>query len=175
MQNRVMFKRGGDDMLFAFGGEPVRCAFDRPVVALRAAAGKINLAGLCAERLSGLLARIFNGMSGFPPFCIDARRIAVALFQPGEHCRKDFVRNPGSRGVVRINESFHSRETHHSYPEMCMCVMTVSILYTCSVCFARGIVKKFTNLHEFLRSLQLQACHTARFLGGRRALLPNGR
>ena len=55
-------------MLFAFGGEPVRCAFDRPVVALRAAAGKINLAGLRAERLSGLLARIDIVLLIFCPF-----------------------------------------------------------------------------------------------------------
>lgn len=79
VQHRVVLEHRRDDVFFALGGELVRRTLDRPVIALRAAAGEVDLVRLGAERGGGLFARILDGRS---PRCARARRCSTGCRSP---------------------------------------------------------------------------------------------
>ena len=74
-----------DDVL-AFCFVELRCTFDRQVVRLGSATCPNNFAGICANQVSNLSARIFHGGFSFPaPGVAAGRRIAKMLAQPRNH------------------------------------------------------------------------------------------
>ena len=91
VEHRVVLKHSCDQMFLSFSGELVCGSLDRPVVALRAAASKVDLRRLCAERGGDLFACVLNGEAGSAAEFIDARRVAVAFGQPGYHRVEDFL------------------------------------------------------------------------------------
>ena len=111
VQHRMVLEHRRDDVFFALGGELVRRTLDRPVIALRAAAGEVDLVRLGAERGGGLFARILDGEARAAPELVDARRVAVALGEPGHHRLEHLGGNLCCRGVVRVYKPFHSLTT----------------------------------------------------------------
>ena len=110
VQNGVMLEYGGDDVLFALGRHQLGGAFDGPVVRLGAAGGEVDLHAVVgtglfyAQRFFDLVAGIFHGETCLTSFFVDARSVAVAFAEEGEHSVQYFFRDRRGRSVVGIYE-----------------------------------------------------------------------
>ena len=107
VQNGMMLKIGGDNVIFSFGFQRFYCTFQCPVVRFCAAPGKINLGGLRIQRRCHLAACFLNGFPGIPANGIDTGRIAVMLLQKREHRPQYMIADLGCSRIVRINKPFH--------------------------------------------------------------------
>ena len=76
---------------------------ERPVVALRAAAGKENLRALCADDRSNLRAGVLHRFVALIGKAVRSRRIGVLLHHKRTHCFKSLAAEPRCRGIIHIN------------------------------------------------------------------------
>jgi SAM-dependent methyltransferase len=102
VQNGVVFKHGGNQVLFALGGQLVHGSLQGPVVTFAAAAGKVDFAGLAAQGVGYLLAGFYQSKAGFTSLGINAAGVAIAFGQPGHHGVQHFFADGGGGGVVCI-------------------------------------------------------------------------
>ena len=82
MQHRVMLKRCGNDVFFAFFRAHQRRRADRLIVRLAAAGGKIDLLWVAVEQPRAGRARVLQRFVCFLTDGVEARRVAVDIF----HC-----------------------------------------------------------------------------------------
>ena len=106
MKNCVVFDLCSDDMS-AFVLITFCSCFQRPVIRLRAAVGKVNLVGLCAQRFRDRLASLCNRSLRLCRKFINGRRVAVILRKIREHRLHDLRAHPGGGCVVKINYLLH--------------------------------------------------------------------
>ena len=122
MQHRVMLKIGGNEMPLPFPRSRRRRTFDRPVVRLGAAGGKIDFRGLGVERFGDLLAGGFQRFFGLAPLRVDARGIAIPLGQIGEHCVENGFGNRGGCRMIRVYKAFfHDDTSRTAEPPSSLC------------------------------------------------------
>ena len=102
VQNRVMLNRRDNQMTPLF---LVRAhyALERPVVALRAAAGEENLRALGADDVGNLLARLLHRRVAGVGEAVCAGRIGILLGQVWHHGLQGSAAQPRCRGVIHIN------------------------------------------------------------------------
>ena len=106
VQNGVMLKRRGDQVLFALCRPAVHAALQRPVIRLGAAGGEVNLTRLGIQGGGDLTARLFHGGAGGTPDGINAAGVAVVLHQPRGH-RLQYGRcDRCGGGVIGVNKAF---------------------------------------------------------------------
>ena len=106
VQDRVMLKHGGDQMLFSLGRQTAHRPLQRPVIRLGPAGGKIDFTRLGVQGRGDLPAGLFHGTAGGAPDRVDAAGVSVVFHQPGGH-RLQYVRSDRSGGgVIGINKAF---------------------------------------------------------------------
>ena len=103
MQNRMMLKRGRDDMLFAFFGTECRSGAQRLIIRLAAAGCEGDLLRVGVQAACDACAGILKQLLRRLPEGIQARWIAVNLRQAGEHCRERRFADLGRCSVIRID------------------------------------------------------------------------
>ena len=100
-----MLDCGGDDVLAAVLAGICRAAH-RPVIRFRAAAGEVNLVGLCADCVRNLLARLFNRDARFTAERVNRHGIAENFTEIRLHRFHNRLGYARGRCVVHIN-AFH--------------------------------------------------------------------
>ena len=111
VQNGVMLKCGGDEVLFALGRPAMHTSLQRPVIGFGAAGGEINFARFGIERRGHLTAGLFDGGTGRTPNGINAAGISIVLHQPRGHGLQHSRRNRCGGGVIGINKAFFHSNT----------------------------------------------------------------
>ena len=116
VQNGMVLKCGGDEVLFALGGPAAHAALQGPVIGLGAAGGEVDLARLGIQGGGHLAAGLFHGGAGGTPDGINAAGVAVVLHQPRGHGLQHGRRDRGGGGVIGVNKAlFHSDTLPLSY------------------------------------------------------------
>ena len=99
----MMLKGGGDDVLLALARAERGRRQQGLIVRLAAAGRERDLTGVAAKVLCHRLARSLQGLRSLLPQRIQARRVAVALTQEGQHGIHGGLTHPRGGSIVSIN------------------------------------------------------------------------
>ena len=105
VENGVVLKAGGDNVLFPFSRTEAGAGVEGLVVALGAAGGKIDLSCRGSPQTGGnTLAGFFHRLARLLPEAVEARGVAVFFRKPWEHGVKGEAADACGRRIVRVNK-----------------------------------------------------------------------
>ena len=94
---------GGGDEVLALGGVGLHDALERPVIALRAAGGEEDFAGLGADDAGELLTGFLDGVGRAAGEAVRAGRVGELVKHVGAHGLEGRFTQPRGGGVIEID------------------------------------------------------------------------
>ena len=115
VQNSVVLKFGGDQVLLSLFGQQVRRAFDGPVVGFAAAGGEEDLVRIGVQAFRHVAPRRFQRSLGGLSNRIQARGVSIVCSIKRLHRLQNGGGNRRGGGVVRVNKAFGFRHGYHPF------------------------------------------------------------
>jgi hypothetical protein len=124
VQHGVVLDRAGDDMR-ALAGLALRQrnTLDRQVIGLRSAAGEDDLLAAGSQHSGDSLAGLVERLERSPTEAVDARRVAEAFAEVGQHRRDNLLVDRRGRGVIQIDIAIG----HEHFPCITCCVLCIGV------------------------------------------------